>query len=376
MYREFLPGKDGGPDVLVLDTEGIDALDATSEHDVRVFALAVLLCSVPVYNSMSHLDEAAVQTLSLMTSVAQAVGDSASVQHPTLYWVLRDFSLQLVDPDGKPMTHAAYLEQALQTTSETKCKTREAIKSVSHRHLVTLPRPHKGDSAQKLDTKDASSLNPKFVKFLDTMREHVRTHSRPMTAAGSVPMTGSVYVDFARTLLDRVNTDGVLPRLEDSWSLLARAQHTDAEATLRTTLLDDVESTCPTAPESDVRAWIATASHTLVHAPGVPSHPRPTSTPSRHASSTRACATPARWDVPRTCRRSHGPPWTTHGATGKRTRRPWCPPHPLTPPRCPTPRCDPSLRSWDSPLSARTPGTGPWTRPGPRASNGPATNRI
>ena len=63
LCRQFLPGADGGPDVLVVATEGIDALDAESEHDVRVFALAVLLCSAFAYNAMSHLDEAAVQTL-------------------------------------------------------------------------------------------------------------------------------------------------------------------------------------------------------------------------------------------------------------------------------------------------------------------------
>ena len=66
-------GAADGPPVLVLDTEGIDALDAGSDHDVRIFALAILLCSAFVYNSTSHLDEAAMQTLSLMSRVAEAL---------------------------------------------------------------------------------------------------------------------------------------------------------------------------------------------------------------------------------------------------------------------------------------------------------------
>ena len=95
LCKRFLEGANGGPRVLVLDTEGIDALDVESTHDVRIFALAVLLSSSFAFNSMSHLDEAAVQTLSLMTRVAESV----STEHhaPSLYWVLRDFALQLVD---------------------------------------------------------------------------------------------------------------------------------------------------------------------------------------------------------------------------------------------------------------------------------------
>ena len=173
-------------DVLVMDTEGIDALDAESQHDVRVFALAVLLCSVFIYNQMSHLDEAAVQTLSLMTRVAESVGEAGHA--PTLYWVLRDFALQLVDAKGKPITHADYLEQALHPPAS-KCATRDAIKSLfPRRHLVTLPRPHKGETAQKIDA--TLKLNEKFKDYLGKFRAHLLEHSTPVAAADhTVPGT-------------------------------------------------------------------------------------------------------------------------------------------------------------------------------------------
>ena len=47
MHKEFV--RKGKTPVLVLDTEGIDALDAESEHDVRIFAVSVLVASVFVY---------------------------------------------------------------------------------------------------------------------------------------------------------------------------------------------------------------------------------------------------------------------------------------------------------------------------------------
>lgn len=248
---DFLEEPAGGTRVLVVDTEGIDALDAESEHDVKVFALAVLLSSVLVYNSMSHLDEAAVQTLSLMTRVAEAVGDASHA--PTLYWVLRDFALQLADTAGNPLSHADYLEQAL--AADGKCATRAAIRRVfPGRHLVTLPRPHKGDSAQRLDAKGPSALQPKFDKFLDQMRTHVCANAAPVRAAG-VALSGAVYADYVRTLVDALNAEGAVPKLSDAWTLLARAQHADAERLL----LRETEAVCPAGSEEEVRAWATAA---------------------------------------------------------------------------------------------------------------------
>ena len=43
--------------VLVMDSEGLGALDEDSNHDVRIFSLAILLSSFFVYNSVGSIDE-------------------------------------------------------------------------------------------------------------------------------------------------------------------------------------------------------------------------------------------------------------------------------------------------------------------------------
>ena len=43
--------------VIVMDTEGIDALDADDNHDVRIFTLALLLSSSFIYNSSGPIDD-------------------------------------------------------------------------------------------------------------------------------------------------------------------------------------------------------------------------------------------------------------------------------------------------------------------------------
>ena len=59
--KHFLLVGTGVP-MFVMDTEGIDALDVESSHDIRIFALAVLLGSIFCFNSKDHIDEAAIQT--------------------------------------------------------------------------------------------------------------------------------------------------------------------------------------------------------------------------------------------------------------------------------------------------------------------------
>lgn len=230
-----------GNDVLVLDTEGIDALDAESQHDVRIFAIAVLICSAFAYNSMSHLDEAAVQTLSLMTKISQSLEGGG--HDPSLYWVLRDFSLQMVDSEGKALKNAEYLEQALQPPAGSeKCATRDAIRSVfRERHLVTLPRPHRGESAQKLDAKGSSGISPKFERFLNIFRDHICDHTRKYTVNG-IEVGGAVYVEHVRNIVRMINEDGAIPKVEDTWTLLARAQQTEVFSGIQEAMRSVVET--------------------------------------------------------------------------------------------------------------------------------------
>ncbi len=64
--------------VLIIDTEGLGALDEDSNHDVRVFSLAILLSSYFLYNSMGSIDENALQNLSLVINLTKHIQLKAS----------------------------------------------------------------------------------------------------------------------------------------------------------------------------------------------------------------------------------------------------------------------------------------------------------
>jgi len=110
----------------VLDTEGLGALDEDSNHDVRIFSLAILISSFFIYNSVGSIDENALSNLSLVinltkhihlksTGVTEDIDPEEYGQYfPSFMWVVRDFSLQLVDQEGEAISSKDYLEKALQ----------------------------------------------------------------------------------------------------------------------------------------------------------------------------------------------------------------------------------------------------------------------
>jgi len=56
--------------ILVIDTEGLAAFDEETNHDTKIFLLAMLLSSCLVYNSQGTIDEGALNTLQLVLNLS------------------------------------------------------------------------------------------------------------------------------------------------------------------------------------------------------------------------------------------------------------------------------------------------------------------
>lgn len=56
-----------------MDTEGLGALDEDSNHDVRIFSLAILISSFFIYNSQGSIDENALSNLSLVINLTKHI---------------------------------------------------------------------------------------------------------------------------------------------------------------------------------------------------------------------------------------------------------------------------------------------------------------
>jgi len=59
--------------ILVIDSEGIGALNEDTNHDSRIFTLSLLLSSFFIYNSVGIIDENAIENLSLIVRLTKNI---------------------------------------------------------------------------------------------------------------------------------------------------------------------------------------------------------------------------------------------------------------------------------------------------------------
>ena len=91
---------------------------------------------------------------------------------PSFLWVLRDFTLQLVDAEGYEISSTAYLENALQPQKgfsdeiEEKNRIRRLIQTFfRERDCYTMVRPLVNeDNLQILDQTEIDQLRPEFIE--------------------------------------------------------------------------------------------------------------------------------------------------------------------------------------------------------------------
>ena len=88
---------------MVIDSEGLGALDRDTNWDTRVFSLAILVSSLFIYNSVGNIDEHALESLALVVNLTKQIQIRANSEDvdfedyarhfPSFVWILRDFSL-------------------------------------------------------------------------------------------------------------------------------------------------------------------------------------------------------------------------------------------------------------------------------------------
>jgi hypothetical protein len=182
MYTEPILTNDGKR-VIVLDAEGAFSLSANRTHDTRIFVLALLLSSYFIYNSVKSIDSSALQSLSLVTNLSKFIltrsGDEGLIKAMTpLLCVIRDFSLQLVDTEGRTVIPNQYLDFALASAPGTDPETFKIQQirrdTFSTKECKTLVRPCSSEEdLQNLDRVPDSSLRPEFVQQIQELRRHI-----------------------------------------------------------------------------------------------------------------------------------------------------------------------------------------------------------
>lgn len=244
--------------VIVMDTEGIDALDADDNHDVRIFTLALLLSSSFIYNSNGPIDESALQTLSLMTKISEFVKISndcettiemLSDHMPKFYWILRDFSLQIKNRAGEACSNEEYLEEALSDSGHTeeRGKVRQTVRNAfTTRKLVTLPRPNGETQNLKF-----SLSGQKFRTNVNNFKSELLRNIEPLKANGN-SISGKMFSEMCKHFVSCINEPNSVPVIKDTWTLLADVQARDLADQLLSESEKLIETTSKTYFEYDI----------------------------------------------------------------------------------------------------------------------------
>ena len=246
--------------ILLIDTEGFGALDADSNHDIRIFTLAILLSSYFIYNSVGGIDESAIQNLNFVINLSKFIKlknnenetdpDELSNLFPSFLWLLRDFSLQLIDDDGENITPKEYLEKVLEGTKniqDPKNKIRKLIKAYfKDRDCFTMVRPLTNENQlQNLEELPPEKLRPEFLEQIVSLRKKIFSRVKLKTLNGK-SLNGEMYLNLVKGLISSLNS-GNVPNIENTWLSMCKVESykafEEAELIYENYLKENLENT-------------------------------------------------------------------------------------------------------------------------------------
>ncbi|XP_015992400.2 guanylate-binding protein 5 isoform X2 [Rousettus aegyptiacus] len=230
--------------LVLLDTEGLgDVEKGDKNNDTQIFALAILLSSVFVYNTMNKIDQRAIDLLyyvielsnllrTLSSPDLDEVDDAADFVsfYPDLVWTLRDFYLSL-QADGEFITADDYLENSLRPKQDTDQNLQnfnlprlciQKFFPIKKCFIFDLPTHQK--KLTQLETLNNDELDPDFVQQVADFCHYIFHYSKIKTLSGGIKVNGPYLESLVLTYVNAINS-GDLPCMDNSVLVLAQIKN-------------------------------------------------------------------------------------------------------------------------------------------------------
>ncbi|KAK7797317.1 hypothetical protein U0070_023673 [Myodes glareolus] len=243
-----------GHTLVLLDTEGLGNVEKGDyQNDCWIFALAVLLSSTFVYNSMGVINQQAMDQLHFVTELTQRIRTRSSLDHneledldefvnffPDFVWTLRDFSLEL-KVNGKPISADEYLENSLRLIQDTCQREIEQKfnlprlcihKFFPKKKCFVFERPTHSKKLGQLESLQDHDLDSNFVKQVSDFCSYVFSCSKVKTISEGIKVNGPRLKSLVITYVNAISSGG-LPCIENA--VLALPQ-TENEAEVQKTI--------------------------------------------------------------------------------------------------------------------------------------------
>ncbi|KAM4872838.1 guanylate-binding protein 3-like [Thomomys bottae] len=234
--------------LVLLDTEGLgDVEKGDPKNDSWIFALAVLLSSSFVYNSLGTINHQALEQLEYVTQLTQLIKAKSSPKtdeledslefvsfFPDFIWAVRDFSLEL-KLDGYQITEDEYLENALKMISGNNPKlqksnlSRECIRYFFPvRKCFVFDRPtHDKKLLQNIENVPEDQLQQNFLEQSKKFCSYIFTNGKTKTLRRGIIVTGNRLGSLTKNYVDAINC-GAVPCLENAVATLAQQENSAA----------------------------------------------------------------------------------------------------------------------------------------------------
>ncbi|XP_006169766.2 guanylate-binding protein 1 [Tupaia chinensis] len=232
--------------LVLLDTEGLgDVEKGDNQNDSWIFALAVLLSSTLVYNSMGTINQQAMDQLHYVTELTNRIRAKSSPENdvedsadfvsffPDFVWTLRDFSLEL-EANGQPITPDEYLDNSLKLKQGTgeKHKTfnlpRLCIrKFFPKKKCFIFDRPTHRKKLAQLEMLHDDQLDPEFVQQVDVFCSYIFSYAKVKTLSGGIKINGPRFENLVLTYVNAIDS-GDLPCMENAVLALAQIENSAA----------------------------------------------------------------------------------------------------------------------------------------------------
>ncbi|EHB08368.1 Interferon-induced guanylate-binding protein 1 [Heterocephalus glaber] len=233
--------------LVLLDTEGLGDVEKSDlQNDSWIFALAILLSSTFVYNSMGIIDKEAMDRLHYVTELTDLIRAKSSPDtnededsadfvsfFPDFVWTLRDFCLEL-ELDGQTISADAYLENSLKLKQGTSQKEKNfnlprlcIRKFFPEKKCFVFNRPSHQKKLAKLEMLHDDELDSEFVQQVTEFCSYIFSSSKIKTLPGGIEVNGPRLETLVLTYLSAISS-GDLPCMENAVLALAQIENSAA----------------------------------------------------------------------------------------------------------------------------------------------------
>ena len=216
--------------IIFIDSEGTNSIDlSTKIYDSKIFALIVLISSLFIYNTNGNIDEKSINDLALAAHLSNIVATNTIEDKdliinelaPKFIWVLRDFSLDKIDPEtGEEISSNEYLELCLRNKNsknsmENNLIRENIIKYFKERECITLPRPVDEESdLHKLNEIPFCKLKPNFREEFLNLKKIIYEKAK-IKKIGSKKINGLILVELLVSFINSLNSK-IIPNINSA----------------------------------------------------------------------------------------------------------------------------------------------------------------